>query len=33
VTIFEGGHVEKVADEYASHPMIAYMKYLAQVNT
>lgn len=33
VTIFEGAHVEKSADEYANHNMIADMKYLAKVKT
>lgn len=33
VLIFEGGGVEKSADEYAQHHMIADMKYLAAINT
>jgi ketosteroid isomerase-like protein len=33
VTIFEGGGVEKSADEYAEHHMLADMKYLAEINT
>ena len=33
VIIFEGGSVEKSADEYASHHMIADMKYLANIKT
>lgn len=33
VTIFEGGGVEKSADEYASHHMMTDMKYLAKVKT
>ncbi len=33
VIIFEGGSVEKSADEYANHHMIADMKYLAKIKT
>jgi len=33
VIIFEGGRVEKSADEYANHHMIADMKYLAKIKT
>jgi ketosteroid isomerase-like protein len=33
VTIFEGGGVEKSADEYAQHHMLSDMKYLAEINT
>ncbi|PKG81444.1 DUF4440 domain-containing protein [Colwellia sp. 75C3] len=32
VQIFEGGGVERSADEYASHHMLSDMKYLAAVN-
>jgi ketosteroid isomerase-like protein len=33
VNIFEGGKVERSADDYANHHMIADMKYLAKVKT
>lgn len=33
VTIFEGGRVERSADEYAQHHMLDDMKYLASINT
>ncbi|ASP49276.1 YybH family protein [Cognaticolwellia beringensis] len=33
VLIFEGGGVEKSADEYAQHHMLSDMKYLAEINT
>jgi len=33
VTIFEGGRVERSADEYAKHHMLADMKFLAEINT
>ncbi|WP_057833009.1 YybH family protein [Colwellia sp. TT2012] len=33
VQIFEGGGVERSADEYASHHMLSDMKYLAAVNS
>ena len=33
VIIFEGGGVEKSADEYANHHMLADMKYLANIKT
>ncbi|MCI2283719.1 nuclear transport factor 2 family protein [Colwellia sp. MSW7] len=33
VIIFEGGGVEKSADEYANHHMLADMKYLAKIKT
>lgn len=33
VLIFEGGGVERSADEYAHHHMLADMKYLAAVNS
>lgn len=33
VTIYEGGRVERSADEYAHHHMLADMKYLAAVET
>ena len=33
VLIFEGGRVERSADEYAEHHMLADMKYLAVIKT
>jgi ketosteroid isomerase-like protein len=33
VIIFEGGKVERSADDYANHHMIADMKYLAKIHT
>lgn len=33
VIIFEGGQVERSADEYANHHMLADMKYLANIQT
>ena len=33
VTIFEGGKVEKSADEYANHHMLSDMKYAAKLYT
>jgi hypothetical protein len=33
VIIFEGGGVEKSADQYANHHMLADMKYLAKIKT
>lgn len=33
VIIFEGGNVERSADDYANHHMLADMKYLAKVST
>ena len=33
VLIFEGGGVERSADEYAHHHMLADMKYLAAINS
>lgn len=33
VIIFEGGGVERSADEYANHHMLADMKYLSSVNS
>lgn len=33
VVIYEGGGVEKSADEYAQHHMLADMKFLADINT
>ena len=33
VVVFEGGGVEKSADEYAQHHMLADMKFLANINT
>jgi len=33
VLIFEGGGIEKSADEYAQHHMLSDMKYLAEINT
>jgi len=33
VIIFEGGRVERSADDYASHHMVADMKYLAKIHT
>jgi len=33
VTIYEGGQVERSADEYANHHMLADMKFLAAVTT
>ncbi|NQZ82728.1 MAG: nuclear transport factor 2 family protein [Colwellia sp.] len=33
VLIFEGGGVERSADQYANHHMLADMKYLAAVDT
>ncbi|GEA11037.1 nuclear transport factor 2 family protein [Alteromonas sp. KUL49] len=33
LTVFEGGGVERSADEYAQHHMLSDMKYLAAVET
>ena len=33
VQIFEGGRVERSADEYAGHHMLSDMKYLAVINS
>lgn len=33
VIIFEGGRVERTADQYAEHHMLADMKYLADITT
>ena len=33
VVIFEGGKVERSADDYANHHMISDMQYLAKINT
>ncbi|MBL0689344.1 MAG: nuclear transport factor 2 family protein, partial [Pseudoalteromonas sp.] len=33
VTIFEGGRVERSADEYAHHHMLSDMKYLAAMKS